>query len=119
MTTVYTGWARLSLMGHLERIGLVGEAEMYGGKLLRIDIPSGESTVTEYYGTNAIYSLQPISEEVARKALGQRDMRPVNPLGFRDPTPEEIDAEVKRRTERAARGLPNNSYADDDDDRPF
>lgn len=115
MTTAYTGWARLSLFGHLERIGIVVEAEMYGGKLLRIDIPSGESTVTEYYGTNAIYSLQPISEEVARKALGQRDMRPVSPLGFRDPTPEEIEAEVKRRTERAARGLPSGSYADDDE----
>lgn len=117
MTTAYTGWARLSLMGHRQRIGIVGEAEMYGGKLLRIDIPSGDSFVTEYYGTASIYSLEPLTEEVARKAEYTPDFRPVNPLAYRDPTPEEIEAEAKRRAARLTqqRSL---SYADDDD-RPF
>src|SRR5687767_12591518 len=95
----YTGWAILSLMGHRQRVGLVGEAEMYGGKLLRIDVPCGEAMVTEYYGTSAIYSLEPVAEEVARKHITQ-DYRPVNPLAFRDPTEEEIKVEAQRRARR-------------------
>ena len=132
--TPYKGWAILSLMGHRQRVGIVSEAEMYGGKLLRIDIPvmpadgqeaPKEPYVTEYYGTSAIYSLEPIAEEVARARYIERDPRPVNPLGFRDPTPEEVQAEVQRRAERMARqGLvdargPRPGDLAFDDDRPF
>lgn len=113
----YVGWAILSLMGHRQRVGIVSEAEMYGGKLLRIDVPSGAEMVTEYYGTAAVYGLQPISEEVARKHIS-RDFRPVNPLGYRDPTPEEVEAEAKRRASGQSRRL---AYAGDgeDPDMPF
>jgi hypothetical protein len=122
-------------MGHRQRVGIVSEAEMYGGKLLRIDIPvmpadgqeaPKEPYVTEYYGTSAIYSLEPIAEEVARARYIERDPRPVNPLGFRDPTPEEVQAEVQRRAERMARqglvdarGPRPGDFASDDNDMPF
>lgn len=108
----YRGWAILSLMGHRQRVGIVSEAEMYGGKLLRIDVPCGESEmVTEYYGTSAIYSLEPITEEIGRQRHLAADFRPVNPLAFRDPTPQEIEEEAKRRARRLS--------VRDDDDMPF
>lgn len=110
----YTGWAILSLMGHRQRVGIVGEAEMYGGKLLRIDVPSGEEMITEYYGTASIYSLEPINEDVAKKHISH-DFRPVNPLSYREPTEEEIKAEAERR----ARNQLSYQAIENDDDLPF
>ena len=60
-------WARVELMGHRIRYGHVREVEMFGAKLLRVDVTNSLGTVTEFYGGAAIYCLRPISEEDARK----------------------------------------------------
>ena len=83
--TAYEGWAYLELMGHRRHAGFVREVEMYGGKQIRIDIPTDDGDVTKFYGAGAIYALSPCSEEVARDlAEGLGDPRPVKPLGYRD-----------------------------------
>ena len=81
----YEGPAMLEILGHRQRIGFVKEVEMYGGKLLRIDIPTdGEGYATEFYGTSSIYSLRPCSEEIVRDAVkGYGDPRPVKPVEYR------------------------------------
>ena len=100
----YEGYALLELMGHRRRVGFVREVEMYGGKLLRIDIPilkpdatqplpdkvddgtDPKEWMTEFYGTSSVYSLKPIAAEVAfEHARGAADPRPVRPMGFRPP----------------------------------
>lgn len=99
--TAYQGWARLELMGHRQRVGFVREVEMFGGKLLRIDIPvAGSDDVTEFYGVTSIYAMTPITEELAREAAKRAgDPRPVRPMGFRledqtsDHLPESPDDE--------------------------
>lgn len=91
MSAAYEGWARLELMGHRIRVGRVSEAEMYGGKLIRIDIPVGAEVagegaefVTEYYGCSSVYALAPISEQIARSwAQRNGDFRPARPLDYR------------------------------------
>lgn len=87
--TAYEGWASLELMGHRQRFGHVSEHEMYGGKLLRIDIPLPDGgVITEFYGVPSIYALRPVSEEVAREgASRQSDPRPVHPVAYRLPEP--------------------------------
>lgn len=60
-------WARVELMGHRIRYGLVREVEMFGTKLLRVDVTNSLGTATEFYGGSSIYCLRPISEEEARK----------------------------------------------------
>lgn len=80
----FEAWALIELMGHRQRIGFVREVEMFGGKLLRIDIPAEGGDVTEYYGCASIYSLRPCSEEIARDgAKRYGDLRPVRPLDYR------------------------------------
>lgn len=86
MTEAYEGWARLELMGHRSRVGQVREVELYGGKLLRIDIPiaGGAEFVTEFYGASAIYCMTPIAADVAKDyAERTADPRPVKPMGYR------------------------------------
>jgi hypothetical protein len=99
----YAGWAIVELMGHRQRAGLVREAEMFGTKLLRIDIPlippkpeppqsdqppepplAELPVATEFYGGASIYALRPVTEAVARAAvLRIGDPRPAAPLGYR------------------------------------
>lgn len=66
MTKPTEVWAILELMGYRRRVGRVSEVEMFGAKLLRIDIPGSGEDITEFYGPSAIYSLQPIPEPIAR-----------------------------------------------------
>jgi hypothetical protein len=80
----FEGWAFLELMGHRQRVGYVREVELFGGKLLRIDIPTDGGDVTEFYGCSSIYALRPISEEIARdRAKAYGDPRPVKPVQYR------------------------------------
>lgn len=84
--SAFSGWAIVELMGHRIRAGRVCEVEIAGGKMLRVDIPIQDGVdVTEFYGTAAIYSLRPCSEEIARKtASGYNDPRPVRPVEYRE-----------------------------------
>jgi hypothetical protein len=92
----FEGWAMVELMGHRQRIGFVKEVEMFGGKLLRIDLPIEGGEVTEFYGCSSIYALRPISEEVARDTAKRNgDPHPVRPVDYRledrRPVQEKVD----------------------------
>lgn len=84
----FEGWAIVELMGHRQRGGFVKDVEMFGGKLLRIDIPvNPETNVTEFYGCSAIYALRPCTEEIVRDHIKRSydgDIRPVRPLDYRE-----------------------------------
>ena len=77
----YEGWAIVEIMGHRRLAGYCREAEMYGGKLLRIDSYEGDSETaiqTQYYGAGSIYCLTPATEETARRvAAGIKAPEPV------------------------------------------
>lgn len=79
------GWVLLELMGHRQRIGMAREEYVGSGKMIRIDIPAGDDgdTVTEFYGTSAVYALRPISEEVAKDHWAAKDPRPIRPAPYR------------------------------------
>lgn len=83
--TAFEGWAIVELMGHRQRGGYVKDVEMFGGKLLRIDIPVAEGvTVTEFYGVTAIYALRPCAEAIVRDHIKMSmDVRPVQPVEYR------------------------------------
>jgi hypothetical protein len=84
---VFEGWAIIELFGHRQRGGYVKDVEMFGGKLLRVDIPvATDTTVTEFYGCTAIYALRPCSEEIVRDHVSKSyggDPRPIRPVEYR------------------------------------
>lgn len=82
--STFTGWAIVELMGHRIRAGHVCEVELAGGKMLRIDIPTADGEVTEFYSTAALYALRPCSEEIARRQAGYDDPRPIRPVEYRN-----------------------------------
>jgi hypothetical protein len=84
---VFEGWAIVELMGHRQRGGYVQDVEMFGGKMLRIDIPvEPEKSITEFYGCSAIYALRPCSEDIVRDHIKRSydgDPRPVQPIEYK------------------------------------
>ena len=72
----YEGWAIVELMGRRTFGGRVSEVDMYGGKLLRLDVfgkEGEEPELTQYYGSAAIYCITPAAEETARE-VGSRSL---------------------------------------------
>lgn len=64
----FNEWALVELFGHQKIVGKVSEASLAGGAFLRVDVPAfdGQPAFTRFYGPGAIYSLNPVSEDVAR-----------------------------------------------------
>lgn len=87
----YEGWARVELMGHRTRVGRVREVEMYGAKMLRVDLPMSEDLegekadfVTEYYGGSSIYAVTPMAAEIVVDYVRRSgDTRPARPVAYR------------------------------------
>ena len=75
-------WAIVELMGHVRLAGRVTEEEKFGGKLGRIDIPSGDEFITQYFGASSVYRITVVTEEVARHVSKQTAPAPVSPWDF-------------------------------------
>jgi len=75
-------------MGFRRTVGKVSEVEMYGTKMLRLDIPppngGGEEWTTRFCGGPSLYQVSPLSEAVALDMVkDQVDPRPIKPTDYR------------------------------------
>lgn len=81
MEEAYTGWAILELMGHRRLAGRVCEADQYGARMVRIDVPHptdpAGSDSTQFYGGGSIYCLTPCDEATARRFATRNQPAPV------------------------------------------
>lgn len=76
----FNEWALVELFGHQKIVGRVSEATLAGGAFLRVDVPAlgSEPAFTRFYGPGAIYSINPVSEDVARGLATQYRNAPVH-----------------------------------------
>ena len=58
-------WAIVEMMGHLTIAGRVTRPGEYGG-LWQIDIPEGDTYQTQFFGSQSVYRIRIVSEEIAR-----------------------------------------------------
>lgn len=84
--TGFESWAIVELMGHTRIAGKVTEAEIGGGKLLRVDVPAvgDKQPLTKYFGTVAIYAITPVDEETALMAAQEITTAPVSEWSARE-----------------------------------
>lgn len=90
----FESWAVLEILGHRTRPGFVREVELAGAKMLRVDVPTVDGEITEFYSMASVYSLRPCSEEIARREAQEgysRLRKPVRPVDYREP-----DQDVRR-----------------------
>jgi hypothetical protein len=76
----FNEWALVELFGHQKIVGKVSEATLAGGAFLRVDVPAvaENKAYTRFYGPGAIYSINPITEEIARGLCEQYRNEPVS-----------------------------------------
>lgn len=74
-------WAILELFGHVRLAGRVTEAQIGGCSFLRVDVPKEDGSIdfTRYLGNGSIYSMTPVSEEVARRVGNGSAQAPIKP----------------------------------------
>jgi hypothetical protein len=72
-------WAVVELFGHDRIAGFVTEEEVAGSAFVRVDVPDldGEPGFSKLFGPSAIYSLTPVTEDVARVACQRFAVRPL------------------------------------------
>lgn len=58
-------FAVVELMGHVTLAGRVTKPGEYGG-LWQIDVPDGDSYQTQFFGSQSVYRIRMVSEEIAR-----------------------------------------------------
>jgi len=72
-------WAKVELFGHQVIVGRVTQAEIAGGAFIRVDVPvtNGNPAFTRFFGPSAIYSITPVTEQIARDLLQVYRREPV------------------------------------------
>jgi len=78
--TKFEEWALVELFGHQKIVGKVSETSLAGGAFLRVDVPAlGDSPAfTRFYGPGAIYSINPVTEDIARGLMTRYRNEPVS-----------------------------------------
>jgi hypothetical protein len=67
-TPKFSQWCILEIFGHVRLAGLVSEQTIAGQGFVRVDVPENDRqpAFSRLYGASAIYSISPVTEEVAR-----------------------------------------------------
>jgi hypothetical protein len=71
-------WAVVELMGHVKLAGKLTEEERFGAKMGRLEIPTKDGFVTQFFGGGSVYRITPVAEDVARAVAARSDVAPVN-----------------------------------------
>ncbi len=76
----FNEWALVELFGHQKIVGKVSEGSLAGGAFLRVDVPAfnGNAAFTRFYGPGAVYSINPVTEDIARGLMTQYRNEPVS-----------------------------------------
>lgn len=121
-------WCLVELFGHTKIAGRCTEQNIAGTNMLRVDVPETKTqpSFTRFFGSSAIYAINPIDEETARFMAEKLEIKPVDSWN--------ISEVMKKVNERqlmlsAGRDVPDdddiNDYAfpedegDDDNDLGF
>lgn len=90
----FDAWALVELFGHQKLAGRVSEQTIAGQGFIRIDVPAVEDQPghTRLYGPNAIYSITPCSEQIARGYCKCNATRPVQAYELSLPEPQRSGA---------------------------
>lgn len=121
MQEKFQEWVLLSLFGHKQIAGLLSEAEIGNGSLLRLDVPESEGNpgFTKFVNISSVYSIDPISEDTARRYAARLKVKPIEGWDLSSMVQTRIDEMVSqgRLLKPAQAEVENdNDFFDDDDD---
>lgn len=119
----FAHWAVLEIMGHQRFAGYVSEVAIGGSSMLRIDVPAVGAlpAFTRYFGAASVYSISPVTEELARNIAQQLEQQPVTVYDL----PESLRLKLREQARIAQSDVRVAGYDDmsdddmQDDDGPY
>jgi hypothetical protein len=95
VTETFKSWAVVELFGHQQIVGQVSEQTIAGQGFIRVDVPATERqpAFTRLFGAGAIYAINPVTEEIARKFVNYYEQTPIAAYELRalEPSKERED----------------------------
>lgn len=75
----FESWAIVELMGHSKIAGMASQYAFGGKTMLRVDVPatSAIEPFTRFINPDAIYAINPCTEDTAKKAAESFRVRPI------------------------------------------
>jgi hypothetical protein len=76
----FNQWAVVEVMGKSRYGGLVREADAFGVKMVRVDVPKRDGEGFEqsrFFHPNALFCITPVTEEIARAVAARNHEPPV------------------------------------------
>lgn len=72
-------WCVVELFGHTQIAGKCTEQNIAGTNMLRVDVPetSKSGPFTKFYGSGAIYAINPVTEEFAKVKAESLQIAPI------------------------------------------
>lgn len=75
----FEAWCLVELFGHQKIAGLCTEQNIAGCNMLRVDVPeTSQPAFTRFFGSAAIYALNPIDEKTARSMADKLQVKPID-----------------------------------------
>jgi hypothetical protein len=110
-------WAIVELFGHNKIAGKVTEQVIGSASFIRLDVPNVKSqpAFTRLLHANAIYAINPVTEEVATQYAEQLKVMPINAWDAREVL-NRIDEMKKLSAPSKPEEVPMNYFSDEDED---
>lgn len=76
--STFKHWCIVELFGHSKIAGHCTEENIAGTNMLRVDVPetNKQPGFTKYYGSSAIYAINPVDETTAKLAVESMEVAP-------------------------------------------
>lgn len=101
-------WCLVELFGHQRIAGKCTEQNIAGTNMLRVDVPANEKypAFTKFYGSSAIYAINPMDEETVTLLADNISAGPINVW--------DINKLLKDRKNLLTNEVPSSGEDDDD-----
>lgn len=110
-------WCIVELFGHSQIAGKCTEQNIAGTNMLRVDVPEikSQGAFTKFYGSGAIYAINPVEKDVALAKAEMLDIKPIESWSLKEMQKKTLALAVKQGHLSFEDGLDS----DDDDDLPY
>ncbi|MBF9252469.1 hypothetical protein I2I11_04115 [Pontibacter sp. 172403-2] len=115
-TDKFENWAIVEIMGHIKCAGLAQTVTFGNTVMLRVDIPetSKQPAHTKMYGMSSIFSISPVTEDVARSHAEAWNIQPIIAYEVQNAYQKRFDEAVEKAVERKMNPQLESRYLEDD-----